>query len=100
MAWKVGDECWSTYCSNTREGLLYVPGLVGQVIRIEGEVLVIRRARPGPKGELLERVHAAGRAWTSREPCEAWCRERVSPYGPSMGRGSMGVAGNGVGGTK
>jgi hypothetical protein len=96
MPWLAGDEVWAVYCHNVDgEGLRYVADLAGTVARVEGDTLVVRRARPGPKGELLLRLYARGRAWSSREPAEAWCAEKVGPYGPSMGKGAMGVAGNG-----
>lgn len=101
MPWRAGDEVWAVYCDNIDgEGLRYVANLAGTVARVEGDTLVVRRARPGPKGELLQRLQAGNRVWSSREPAEAWCAEKVSPYGPGLGRGAMGVAGNGIGGTK
>ena len=95
MPWKVGDEVWAVYCDNVAGvGLTYVPGLVGHMLRVERDEFVVRLEKPDHHGNLLARKSALGRAWSAREPCEAWCTERVGPYGPGRGRGSMGVAGN------
>lgn len=95
MPLRAGDEVWTVYCDNIDgEGLRYIADLAGTVARVEGDTLVVRRARPGPKGELLLRLQAGNRVWTSREPAAAWCQERWSPYGRSGGR-TMGVPGNG-----